>query len=147
MAKSAKKIAWDWCSRYCRLRDALAYCRKNGIDLRQFARIEDIVGACCTCGKVLSWVYMDAGHFIGRGLGGRSGVYFDERNINLQCKPCNGFKQGSPLEYRDFMLKRYGQQVIDNLRILDKTQSYKYKIEGIGIMYKEMYKKLKGDAK
>ena len=73
---------------------------------------------------------MDAGHFISRGSGGMSGVYFDERNIHTQCKPCNGFHQGNAQKYGDYMLQKYGQEVIDILRTLDKVNSYKYKLEG-----------------
>ncbi len=136
-----KKKAWKECSRYCRLRDALAYCKLMRIDISQFARIEDAPVKCCTCQTVKSWVYMDAGHFISRGLGGASGVYFDERNINTQCKRDNAFKQGRPEVYYEFMLARYGQDVIDTLKVLDKlTKKDNYLI--IGQAYKEMYEDL-----
>lgn len=150
MAKTAKQKAWEWCSRYCRLRDALNYCRINDIDIRQFAKVEDIVGKCCTCDDVRPWIEMDAGHYFDRGGGGTSGVYFDERNINLQSKSCNaGFYKGTrrpdiKANYDKFMLDKYGQGVIDELLFLHNNQSYKYKIIGIGLMYKEMYEKLKG---
>ena len=144
---SQKKKTWIWCSKYTRLRDALEYCRKNGIDLRQFARPEDIPVKCCSCGLIMPWIRGDAGHFIPRGSGGMSGVYFDERNINFQCKPCNGFEQGNALAYQDFMLDKYGQDVIDELRFLDKTNSYKYKLIGLELYYKEEYKKLKAAVK
>ena len=72
-----KTKASNACSRYIRLRDALEYCYDHSIDISQFNRPEDIIGKCCTCGAVKSWVRMDAGHFKGRGIGGGSGVYFD----------------------------------------------------------------------
>ena len=99
-----KTKAWKACSRYCRLRDALAYCKEHGIDLHQFSRPEDIIGACATCPAVKSWYLMDAGHFISRGAGGVSGVYFDERNVNLQCKRCNAFEQGAYAKYEKYMI-------------------------------------------
>ena len=102
-------------SRYIRLRDAVRYCTEYGIDLSQFSRPEDAIGKCCTCGKVKSWIRMDNGHFKGRGIGGGSGTYFDERNCHLQCKTCNGFQGGAPEEYKEFMLERYGQGVIDDI--------------------------------
>ncbi len=125
MAKTPKQKAWEWCSKYIRLRDSA-----NGIC------------RCCTCGVLKSWKRIDAGHFIGRGIGGSSGVYFDERNIHAQCKRCNGFKQGSYHQYEQFMLNKYGQKVIDELLWLHKNQSYKGKIRAIGEMYKQMYKSL-----
>ena len=112
---SPKKQAWDACSRYIRLRDAIAYCEKYGIDLGQFTRPEDVVGRCCTCNAVKSWIRMDAGHYKGRGLGGGSGAYFDERNVNLQCKRCNGFRGGAPQEYETFLIDKYGPEIIEEL--------------------------------
>ena len=113
MTPKAKE--WKACSRYCRLRDALAYCKEHGMDLHQFTRPEDIIGACCTCPSVKSWIWMDGGHYISRASGGLSGVYFDERNVNLQCKQCNGFKQGAAQEYREFIIRKYGEDMPDEL--------------------------------
>ena len=133
---------WKQCSRYCRLRDALDYCKKWDIDLRHFKRVEDLPVLCCSCDHVKSWIRMDAGHFIPRGKGGMSGVYFDERNINAQCKQCNAFKQGNFLGYFTFMLNKYGKEVVDELELLDKTNSCKYKLLGLEIYYKEAYQRL-----
>jgi len=58
---------------------------------------------------------MDAGHFISRGSGGVSGVYFDERNVNLQCKRCNAFEQGAYAEYMKYIVTKYGQNMIEEL--------------------------------
>ncbi len=145
MAKTTpKKKASTACSRYIRLRDALEYCKEHGIDLHQFSRPEDIIGKCCTCGTVKSWIRLDAGHYKGRGLGGSSGVYFDERNIRLQCKLCNGFKGGAPSEYREFMLEKYGQDVIDDIerkhRVPLNTKDMAMK--AMEIFYKDKYKEL-----
>lgn len=103
-------------SRYIRLRDALDYCREHGVDLRQFARPEDIICKCVTCGVVKSWVRMDAGHWIGRGVGGSSGVYFDERNIHCQCKQQCNMVGGKPTEHEEFIIEKYGVDVRDELR-------------------------------
>ena len=147
MAKTAKQKAWDWCSKYCRLRDAVEYQRVN-------PEVELGWVKCCTCGTLIFiWKNADAGHYIPKGRGGASGVYFDERNINTQCKLCNGgFRAGTNIRaevdelYEQFMLRKYGQQVIDKLHWLDKNQSYKYKIIGMGLMYKQMYEELKNEA-
>ena len=112
MAKTTPKSkAWRWCSRYCRLRDALAYCKEYGIDTASFSRIEDLPVKCCTCSLVKSWIYFDAGHFISRSRGGLSGVYFDERNIHAQSKDCNKWKQGAAQEYRIFIIEKYGENM------------------------------------
>ena len=132
-----KKDAWKWCSRYIRLRDSIDYCRRIGISL------DEGIVQCCTCRAVKQLKYMDAGHFIGRGLGGSSGVYFDERNIATQCKRCNAFLQGNPSAFKEFMLSKYGQETIDELHIRHRTNSYKGQLWAIGQMYKKMYNELK----
>jgi len=107
------------------------------------------IGQCCTCGKVIQIRYADAGHFIGRGLGGKSGVYFDARNINLQCKGCNAFKQGAPHEYRKFMLEKYGQEVIDELERKDKIPPdfSHLALAATEQFYKEKYEELKKEIR
>ena len=136
--KTAKQEAWEWCSKYIRLRDAIAYQKLHPeVDLGWVK--------CCTCPRIIHIKKnADAGHYIPKGRGGASGVYFDERNINTQCKKCNGFEQGMTLEYRRFMIEKYGESVVDELHFLHLNQSYKYKIVPTGLMYKQMYEELKG---
>lgn len=120
----------------------MEYCNKMGISIRQFTRPEDLPVKCCTCDAVKAWIYMDAGHFISRGSGGLSGVYFDERNSHAQCKLCNGFHQGRAEEYREFMLQKYGQAVIDELKWLNRNNSYKGKLVGLELYYKQKYREM-----
>jgi len=139
--KGIKKTAWDWCSKYIRLRDAIEYHKSIGDPDIRFCR-------CCTCGKIMPWrgttedQDCDAGHYIGRGMGGSSGVYFDERNIHAQCKAENKFGLYTPGAYDAFMLGKYGQGVIEELQIFHKVGSYKGKLPGFSVMYREMYKSL-----
>lgn len=143
MAKTLKQKAWDEMSKYIRLRDALGYCRTHGINLRQFARVRDVIGKCCTCIKTLAWNDMDAGHFFSRGSGGGSGVYFDERNVALQCKQCNGFEEGCKQEFHDYLEEKYGPEVIEELRIKHHTNLYRpIEIAGLREYYKQEYEKL-----
>ena len=123
-----KKKIWKQMSIYIRLRDSR----------------EDGYGWCRTCGAVVFWKKADAGHFISRGLGGGSGVYFDERNVNLQCKQCNAFKQGAPVEYRKFMLREYGLPVVEELEFKDKTHRYDLReLEGLLLYYTQEAKDMK----
>lgn len=87
---------------------------------------------------------MDAGHFIPKGKGGQSGVRWDERNVHAQCSGCNAFHQGRTLDYQDYMLKEYGQEVIDELRKLDKIIRRRSSLELMSYanMYKGMYQEL-----
>jgi len=128
-AKSARRVleadVWYWCSKYIRARDSI-----NGY------------GNCCVCKRLVNIKKADAGHFIGRGFGGGSGTKFDERNIHLQCKGCNAFRQGD-LRYRDFMLKKYGQKAIDELRLKHRTHNYTLmELEGLKLYYKQAYKEI-----
>ncbi|KKN07445.1 hypothetical protein LCGC14_1066710 [marine sediment metagenome] len=139
-----KKTAWKWCSKYIRLRDAIAYQEAN--PTVPFGYLQ-----CCTCNRII--VYdknCDAGHFIPKGSRGSSGVQWDERNIHGQCKNCNGgFRKGMnirhevDLAYEQYMLDKYGEEVVDELKVLDRIQSYHGKIIGIGLMYKSMYNELR----
>jgi len=142
---TTKQKAWQWCSKYIRLRDALDYCKRTKTDISQFSSIGNLPVNCCTCNKVISsWKYADAGHYFGRGLGGGSGAYFDERNINAQCKRCNGFKGGNIQVYDEFMLQRWGQGVIDELFILHHG-GRKYQngeLIAMGQLYKDLYEEL-----
>ena len=145
MPKTEKQKAWKWCSKYIRLRDATEFSRKY------LPPDEDpVCGECCSCGKIVHWKYADAGHYFGRGMGGGSGVYFDERNIHLQCKQCNaGFKGDVAQAYTDFMLKKYGQKVIDELRLKHHVplRQRDGEFRAIGQYYKERYEELKNGKK
>jgi len=139
-----KSKAWNAASRYGRLRDAIDYCKENRIDLRQFNRPEDIVVKCCTCRKILPWIKMDCGHWIGRGLGGSSGVYFDERNWDAQCKTCNGFGSEQQKKHEQYIREKRGQKVIDELELKHHiTPNFSYfAMMAMEQMYKEKYNQL-----
>lgn len=75
---------------------------------------------CVTCGKVDAWnsgFSMQCGHFV---AGRSTGVLFDERNLHVQCNRCNVYLHGNQEAYAAFMLSKYGQAVIDELRALRK---------------------------
>jgi len=113
---TALEEATKYMSLYCRLRDALKWNRKFPCDI-SVCDPKKLVVKCCTCVKIGNWFSsMQGGHFIPKGSKGESGVRFDERNVHAQCPDCNAFNQGKTLEYRDYMLEEYGQEVIDELR-------------------------------
>ena len=144
MSKTLKQKAWDWCSKYIRLRDAIEFCNRRGIDIGQMVRPDDILGECCTCGAIKVWKYMDAGHWKGRGLGGGSGTYFDERNINLQCKICNGFRGGMAKEHEEYIREKYGQVVVCELerKHYSRLDMQDIAMLAMEIFYKRKYKDL-----
>lgn len=106
---AAKKTAWDVFSRYIRLRDAIG---TTGTTTH---------AKCVTCGKPypISGVgCIQAGHFL---PGRRNAILLDERNCHAQCYICNVRLKGNTMQYLDFMLQRYGHNVVDELRALDRT--------------------------
>ena len=88
-----KKKCWEIFSRYIRMRDSI----------RTHGSITD--GKCVTCGKLLPWKQMDAGHFIPRYYGT---TLFDERNVHLQCKHCNS-GDGEILKHRRAVVNLHGE--------------------------------------
>jgi len=101
-AATLKNRAWREFSIFIRRRDAA-----------------DGYVVCVTCWIELHWKAAHAGHFVaGRG----NSILFDERNCHPQCYHCNITLAGNPSAYEEFMLKRYGQNVIDELKAKrDKT--------------------------
>ncbi len=87
---------------------------------------------------------MDAGHFISRGAGGVSGVYFDERNVNLQCKRCNGFEQGAYAYYAEYIKRTYGENMISELRKKHyiRPDMKNLAMQAMEVFYKEKYREL-----
>lgn len=86
------------------------YVRRKNSDWRENC-------VCVTCGISKPWKELQAGHFIS---GRHNSVLFDERNVHPQCYRDNVCKHGDLLNYRDFMVKKYGEDVIAELRRLDR---------------------------
>lgn len=80
-------------------------------------RIDENSFVCCSCGKIKPIVgdNYQAGHYHSAGHNGA--IEFDERNVNGQCKKCNTFDHGYLIGYQKFMLKKYGQSVLDELEM------------------------------
>ena len=124
MSKKLKTKCWNLFSKYIRLRDA----NKKGIC------------KCCTCGIKKPWKEMQAGHFVS---GRSNSILFDDRGVHAQCKSCNLFNHGKPLEYFLFMEKTQGRHVIDELMWL-KTQPRKISDEKYEQMIEDLQDKLVG---
>lgn len=103
--QKAKAKAWKVCSEYNR---------------RKFAD-ENGYTKCVSCGKVFHWKVMDAGHFIPRARSLKT--YFEEMNINPQCKGCNGFDPGMLIPYTRFMDDFYGREEVDKLRARSREKA------------------------
>ena len=117
-----KKKLWELTSEYVRrsAADDEGYCK------------------CVTCGIRKYWKGdgMQAGHFIPKALG--TAIYFDLRNIHVQCHRCNINLGSNGPEYFRFMQERYGDEVIENLRALSRTTLKLYASD-----YEEMIEDMK----
>ena len=122
-----KKKAKDIFHKYIRLRDS-----ENGIF------------TCCTCNRtlVINGGNCHASHFHSAGHNGAT--EFDEKNVHSSCSRCNLFLHGNLIEYQKFMLKKYGQSVLDEL---EQKRNLPFKPDrfyfiGIILEYTEKVKKL-----
>lgn len=125
----AKKKAWEWMSKYIRLRD----------------RINETHAMCITCKKlypVNGVGCIQAGHFVG---GRSNSVLYEERNVHTQCMPCNVHKNGAWEDYYEFMIAKYGAEEVDRLlrlrnvvipmtpqEHLEKAEYFKSKCDALG---------------
>ena len=125
-----KKQLWDLFSLYIKLKYS-----GDGENVR-----------CYTCGKPLKIGTSNChgGHYLNKTS--YPGLYFDENNVRPQCgMPCNGPRQGSPIEFRIHLIGEIGEDAVLDLEDIRHdpvkwTRSdYMYKIE----YYTEQVKILK----
>lgn len=116
-----KKDAWNWCSKYIRLK----YADRNGF-----------VG-CYTCGVVKHWKEMQAGH----GLSGRGNtILFEEKIICPQCSTCNVFKGGNYDVFHVKLEKENGLGFLEKM-LKQKHQMKQFTLKEI-LVIRDKYKKL-----
>jgi len=97
------------------------------------------IGKCFTCNTRRHWREADAGHGIGRQ---HKSVKYDERNVHLQCKRCNGFEGGQQAIYKEEVDKRYGEGTWQKLVIKSKEtcKRGKFEIDEMTKYYREQIK-------
>jgi hypothetical protein len=78
----------------------------------RFIRLRDSGQPCISCGRFHGG-QLHAGHY--RTTKAAPELRFDERNVNLQCAPCNNHLSGNIVEYRRGLLAKYGQAVVDEI--------------------------------
>lgn len=81
-----------------------------------YIRLKDSVNGyakCVTCPTRLPYKLMQNGHFIPRG---RFGTRWDVRNCHVQCKQCNEVLDGNLKKYKEYMISKYGPEVLYELR-------------------------------
>jgi len=91
---------------------------------QKWVRMRDEALPCISCG-VKETELFDGGHYFKAEL--FSGLIFDERNCHKQCRKCNRFLNGNELQYRSGLIKRYGQQYVEQLESeSDSKRDYKF---------------------
>lgn len=92
---SMKKKLWGIFSLYVRTRDKYT---------------------CVTCGKKGEGSQIHGGHFI-TGATCPPKLYFDPANVHAQCYHCNINLSGNWVRYEDFMVRTYGQELVNDLKL------------------------------
>jgi hypothetical protein len=128
-----KKKTWVAFSEYIRTRDCKEYGKNHPS--------AELMCECVTCKRVYPYSKLQAGHFI---QGRTNGVLFDERGVHAQCVGCNMFKGGLIEDYYPFMLEKYGQEVIDDIKKkrLDTIKFSVKDLEEMEVLYKQKTKDL-----
>jgi hypothetical protein len=75
---------------------------------------------CVTCGKRFHWKELDAGHYANRD---HKATRYEEKNVHPQCECCNRFHSGEIARYAAYLVKRYGDGIVEEL----DQQSREYK--------------------
>jgi len=118
-----------------RRKAAVFYCHK-------YIRLRDQYLPCISCGTTKTTIKYDAGHYIT--AGSCTALKFNEYNINKQCSVnCNQHKSGNRVEYKEGLIKKYGQSTVDFLEgpqpLIKITAQFYKEVEE---KYKKKYKEL-----
>lgn len=112
--------------------------------VNRYIVLRDRNHGCITCGKREHELrdsiggVMDAGHF--RSVGSAP-LRFYTLNIHKQCRDCNGYKGGRPDVYRDALISRYGQWLVD--KVEQDQRPRHYTIDDLKRMRRIFNKKIK----
>ena len=122
-----RKITWNLCSRYVRLRDCI-----STTGTKEWGR-------CVTCGQLFHISKLQAGHFTS---GRTDAVLYETNGIHAQCCKCNVFRSGEwPIYYR-YMQKEFGQDEIE--RLIDLSLS---DVELTAVQLRDWYIRFKDGIK
>jgi len=105
-----------------------AYKRKLWKVFGEYIRTRDTVagwGECISCGKRVRYPNgrgdWHAGHYYAR-TNYYPSMYFNEENVNGQCRHCNTYLEGNKQGYAEGLKKKYGDDVLDRLKHQVETQ-------------------------
>lgn len=91
----------------------------------EYIRLRDVdetgYGKCISSGKIIHWKDADAGHYINRA---HMSTRYCEKNVHLQSRFDNRFREGNMIGYTRGLIKKYGPGVIDELEVLKHQESH-----------------------
>lgn len=108
---------------------------------QKYIRMRDDAENCISCG-INDKNLWDGGHFKKAEI--YSGVIFNENNCHKQCRKCNRYLNGNELMYRQGLVKKYGEQYVNDIeKLANETRQYKWTKEQLiakKIQYKIKFK-------
>ena len=124
--------------------------KKADTAFSQYIRARDIIFngyfRCCSCNALKPFREMDCGHYIPRRF---LAVRWDENNAHGECITCNRVDDKHMVGYKQFMLKKYGEQKVSYLRQKANLGGYYsvQDIQDIAEKYKNKFKEIKKDLR
>ena len=113
--------------------------------LHRYIRLRDKGLPCISCGTPMQdskyGGSVDAGHF--RSVKTAKHLEFEPRNINAQCKNCNGALHGNYGGYRQGMIVKYGEGEVEWLEADQRPRKYTSSdLKELIALYKRKYEEL-----
>jgi hypothetical protein len=62
---------------------------------------------------------------------------FDRKNVHPQCVSCNEYKKGEEIKHEEYILKRYGKEVVEDLKERGSYEYFKIPKEALKIINDE----------
>ena len=109
------------------------YVRKRDYDWRGY-------GKCISCEAVGD--FMDSGHYYSRRHDWTTELGGDERNVNLQCVPCNHYKRGNSQGYALGLTRKHGEGILEELQRKYRTPKY-WGLKALQTLLEEYQSKVK----
>ena len=115
--------------------------QETRVPFQKWIRLRDANEACISCGTTTAKIW-HSGHFKKAEL--YTGLIFNEVNVNKQCEKCNTFLAGNESEYREGLVKKYGDEKVKILEeSADHLRQYKHSREELKEIKTKYQKKLR----
>ena len=96
---------------------------------------------CVTCFSQVEGRNAQAGHYIAKGACSNE-YYFSEYNVHCQCAGCNLFLEGNRPAMREYIIRRYGEEVLNDIEQNYHKPVPSFDFEGKIRYYEEKLKEL-----